>query len=465
MQIHVSELFSPGAFQRFRTPMTPCLGLLGLLSLAAPQPSRAPTPGGDLAGEIRSVAEGALMDGEVRGLSIVVEIGGETLVSEGLGSAGCDPESADTRTRFAAGSCLDLLLSISAARLSQGGQLDLDAPVADILEDFPFADESPTVRQLLSHTSGLPLLSDLPPADVRSAAAEEEVEGALLERLGRLPLTATPGTCQSYSSGGVLVLGLVLQKVSGKRVQELIQTDVIEPFGLEDTGFFAPVETTFQRNMGGRLASAPPQPLPFDADALRTTALDLVRLGSGLNAEENAELLDLLRTDVIVHEKLASFAHGLVLGDIDEHEFFSFGGNSESCAIECAVYPDIELTIAICASGGEAPTERLQRRIARLVFGLPDPDILDLALPPAAEQTYAGEFLVGCNSYWFVINGKRLRVTLPEDQSFDLFYQGNHLFVSTLDPDVRFQFEVENGIARQFILEEHGAQVVGKRIQ
>lgn len=441
-----------------------------LLGLGATARARGPAIAAqdDLQDQVRALAQGALLGDAVRGITVVVSLDGETLASVGEGIAGCDPEAADARTRFAAGGCMDLFLGLAAARMAERGDLDLDADVASLLEDFPFEGEEVSVRQLLSHTSGIPSLGDLPVKDARAAGAQDDPEVALLERLGALPMAAAPGSCQEYSSGGVLVLGLVLRSVSETDVPTLIRKEVLAPMGLSDTDFEGPesaADTHFLRYLGAELVGAEPQPLPFQADQLRTTAADLTTLANGLASSELEDLLDILTEAVEIDDRPHLFAQGVVTGDFEGHDFFSFGGSSDSCAIQCAFYPDLQLSIAVCASTGEAPVERLERRIARLVYGLPEPGILDMPLPDSAEATYAGEFLVGCNSHFITVNNGRLRLSVPEGTAFDLLFQGDHQFVSSVDPDVRLVFQVENDVAQEFFLEEHGARSIGKRIQ
>jgi len=429
------------------------------------------SPQDDRQDSIRAIARGALLDDAVRGLSIVVLVDDEVLADVGEGVAGCDPEVAGSYTRYAAGGMLDLLLGIVTARLAERESLDPDAAVADLVEGFPFAESGITVRQLLAHTSGLPSLADLPDGALREAsAASGDVEAALMERLGALPLTAEPGSCQEYSSGAVLALGLVLEAAADADLPTLIEREVVEPLRLEGTGYRdarTADDERFHRFLGSEGLESDPGPLPFDAGRLRTTADDLARLGAALGTAGWEEVHDLLAAPTVLDRQATPFGHGFVLGDLEDHAFFAFGGGSESCTAQVAHYPDLALTIAVCASSGEAPVERIERRIARQIYDLPEPGLRDLPLPPEAATLYAGEYLLGCNSYWVDAGPERLRLSVPDGLAFELLNQGRHVFVSSIDPDVRLEFvvELEGEPATGFHLFERGARSEAKRLR
>jgi len=145
--------------------------------------------------------------------------------------------------------------STLAALLVQEGRLELDLPAAAHLPGFEAAGkERVTVRELLAHASGLPdwrpycdevrldpvsAPAFLPPAsrpgDLGGAFARGRalVEGAVL----REPLLAVPGARAVYGDPAFIALGLLLEKVSGARLDRLFASRVASPLGLADTFF------------------------------------------------------------------------------------------------------------------------------------------------------------------------------------------------------------------------------------
>src|SRR5699024_4522699 len=118
------------------------------------------------------------------------------------------------------------------------GSLDLDAAVVDYLPQFgagadgaatPGARRSIRVRQLLTHTAGLPAVTEpWKIAGDRAARADY-----LLPR----PLEHQPGSAHGSSCTGYIVLGLLLEQVTGASLPQLIAETVTVPLGMESTGY------------------------------------------------------------------------------------------------------------------------------------------------------------------------------------------------------------------------------------
>jgi CubicO group peptidase (beta-lactamase class C family) len=111
------------------------------------------------------------------------------------------------------------------------GRVDLDAPVARYLPGFRGPGKAGvTVAMVLAHTSGLPVGVNLAGRSSESARRTAILETPL--RRG-----AVPGTVFRYSGTGLMVLGLLAEKVTGRRLDALLRSGLTDPLGLRDTGF------------------------------------------------------------------------------------------------------------------------------------------------------------------------------------------------------------------------------------
>lgn len=133
-------------------------------------------------------------------------------------------------TIFDLASVSKLFTSIVAMRLVERGTLELDAPVAAYLPEFAASGKATvTVRQLLTHTSGLrpwlPLWRDHPDPATRTAAALAD------------PPQAPPGTTYAYSDLNLIALGTVAERVTGSPLDALVRDGITAPLRLPDTGY------------------------------------------------------------------------------------------------------------------------------------------------------------------------------------------------------------------------------------
>lgn len=112
------------------------------------------------------------------------------------------------------------------------GQIALDDPVQKFLPDFRY--ETVTIRHLLHHNSGLP-------ADLTPPVRRDE-ERDILAEVYQSPLTQNPGEMVVYSDLGMILLGEVIQKVTGESLAEFAKREIFRPWGMEHTRFNPPME-------------------------------------------------------------------------------------------------------------------------------------------------------------------------------------------------------------------------------
>ena len=126
-----------------------------------------------------------------------------------------------------------LVTGMLAARRIELGELTLDSSVSHYLPEFDRTDKQMiTVRELLTHTSGLPAWRPL------YILAEDEPERAA-GAIANLELEYKPGTRVIYSDLGFIALGILLERMTGHHLAELAQNEIIQPLQLKQT-FFNP---------------------------------------------------------------------------------------------------------------------------------------------------------------------------------------------------------------------------------
>jgi CubicO group peptidase (beta-lactamase class C family) len=143
------------------------------------------------------------------------------------------------QTLFQAGSIGKTYTATAIMQLVDDGRLDLDAPIREYLPDLEFADatvsKTLTSRQVLTHTAGID--GDRLDEDFSCGRGDDCVE-RYVTSLGDLPLIAEPGGLWSYCNSGYIVLGRVIEVLTGMTYEQAITTRILEPLGAQDTLFF-----------------------------------------------------------------------------------------------------------------------------------------------------------------------------------------------------------------------------------
>lgn len=141
----------------------------------------------------------------------------------------------ETDTIFDLASVTKTFTTIAVMQQVEAGLVDLDEPVASYLPDFAAeGKDDVTVRHLLTHTGGLPAWLPL----YKSYATEEERFAAVLAVAPR----RAPGEAYVYSDLGLITLGLLVEQVTGKPLDQAVRDGITGPLGMDDTMYDPPAE-------------------------------------------------------------------------------------------------------------------------------------------------------------------------------------------------------------------------------
>jgi CubicO group peptidase (beta-lactamase class C family) len=230
---------------------------------------------------------GKLAEGDHFSGVILVAKDGKPILTRAWGMA-TETAKNTTDTKFNIGSINKAFTRAAIEQLATAGKLSLDDTLRKHLADYPspVADRI-TIRQLLEHQSGLgDIFGDryrnAPPSKLRELRD-------FLPLFADQPLKYEPGTSQSYSNAGYVVLGLVIEKITGQTYRDYVQKNVFAPAGMKNTGFWAIDESVPNRatgytrrgpdgpleKRGSNLATLPGR--PSSAGGAYATASDLLR--------------------------------------------------------------------------------------------------------------------------------------------------------------------------------------------
>ncbi|HEY6917207.1 MAG TPA: serine hydrolase domain-containing protein [Allosphingosinicella sp.] len=169
--------------------------------------------------------------------AVLVTRGGKTLYSKAAGFADRDfavPNAMDTR--FHLGSMDKMFTATAIAQLIEAGKLSFDTRLIDVLPDYPNAEAARkiTIAHLLTHRAGLGMLWDRKGYD---RLKPYDTVAELLPMFAAEPLLFQPGEGADYSNEGFIVLGAVIEKLSGQSYYDYVQQHIFDPAGMTDTGY------------------------------------------------------------------------------------------------------------------------------------------------------------------------------------------------------------------------------------
>ncbi len=180
---------------------------------------------------IDRIAEGVMEQRGVPSASVAVVQGGKLVYTHAYGKAHIDPDKPATPDmRYSIGSISKQFTAAAILLLEQQGKLSLDDPVGKYVPGLTRGDEI-TIRQILSHTSGY---QDYWPEDylmtpmMKPASAQQ-----ILDTWAKKPLDFEPGTQWQYSNTNYVIAGLIVEKVSGRKLMEFLGEHIFHPLGMK----------------------------------------------------------------------------------------------------------------------------------------------------------------------------------------------------------------------------------------
>lgn len=167
-------------------------------------------------------------------VAVVVIRDGKVIKQQAYGLASVELSvAAANETVFQIASITKTFAATAVMTLVEEGKVSLDGKVRTILPSLPIAWRNVTVRHLLTHTSGLPDAA----VDDDTGAVIANTRAEALKKLSRLPVTGKPGARWSYNETGYVLLGMIIEKVSGLSFEDFMSQRFFRPLNMTRTRF------------------------------------------------------------------------------------------------------------------------------------------------------------------------------------------------------------------------------------
>ena len=252
------------------------------------------------------------------------------------------------------------------------------------MNNLPAAWHSITIHELLTHTSGIPNY-----VDVSQRAKDLERLGAtpqeMLNLVADKPLEFAPGTQLRYTNTGYILLGMIIEKVSGEAYAEFLRKTIFDPLGMHDSGYDDQKAILKYRASGysvvdGQVVNAPfgDMTYPYAAGGIYSTIEDIYHWNQALT--EPGKLLSAQSLEemfAIYPETTAyggqNYGYGVVIAHRFGRLLYYHGGGWYGFSSVTQRYPKEDLCIIVLSNLDKATN--VADRIAADLFGAPAPAI------------------------------------------------------------------------------------------
>jgi CubicO group peptidase (beta-lactamase class C family) len=355
------------------------------------------------------------------GAAVIITRGGRTLYASGRGLADLDAKRPITPdTAFKLGSIVKQFTAATVLKLVAEGQIGLDNPVSRFLPDFPQPGAGATVRQLLNHSSGIQDFSKIPGFMGSEPTMRPNSTADLIAVTRSRPSPSKPGERWEYNNGGYVVLGAIIETVTGKTWDEAVTQLIARPLGLKSLAYAAVGESDPIRARGYSLQGGQQRPaqgvhmsVAHAAGGLVGSARDLAKWARALHGGRvvRPELYrEMIQPARLTDGTTQPYGFGLRLQELRGRRALVHGGSGRGIDTDSIYLPSEDLYVAVLANSDDPATDpsTLTRRLAALALGEPIPLFTRVNVPAAQIEPLFGSYKAADRSpfEFFGLDGK-----------------------------------------------------------
>lgn len=322
----------------------------------------------DLSGSVSEKIDQYLTNEKFQG-TVLIAKEGEILFTKGYGLAATDlPNSPSTLYQIA--SLSKTFTAVAVMQLVEKELLNLDDPISQYFPDFPNG-ESITISHLLSHSSGIP---DYLKADFEFDYSKEWNPNDIVNTVSGSELGFTPGKSFSYSNTGYVMLGLIIEKVSGQPYANYIKEHIFEPSSMFNSMFTVATDIPkAEGHVEGKAGPLMHNSAAYAAGDIISTVEDLELFYRALNnnvliSKETSELMSTTHAKKFPYQ----YGYGWYTQDVMGKKAVGHsGGYPSGFRHYVAQLNDEDLTVIVLSNEMTVNSKRINRNLTSIVLQEP----------------------------------------------------------------------------------------------
>jgi CubicO group peptidase (beta-lactamase class C family) len=405
--------------------------------------------------------------------AILVARDGKVLMSKGYGMADVENDVPNTpETKFRLGSLTKQFTAASILLLQERGKLSVQDSICKYVAPCPEAWQPVTIHHLLSHTAGVPDFTGFP--DYQKTMRESAPVESLITRFRDRPLDFKPGEDWKYSNSGYVLLGHVVEKVSGKSYESFLRENIFEPLKMTSTGYDHADEIVKRRARGyapgpdGGVINASylDMSIPFSAGGLYSTVGDLYLWDQALYGEK---ILKKSSLDAMFTAVRNDYGYGYRVNNLFNHRHATHGGGIEGFRTSIDRFPDDRVTVIVLSNYEGANSGRIARDLAAVAFGekyeLPVERVV-VKVDPKIYDAYVGEYELEPGFVLTITReGDHLMMQATGQGKAEAFPASEtNFFFKVVRADITFVKDAAGGVTH-LVLNQNGRRMNAKKIK
>ena len=355
--------------------------------------------------------------------------------------------------------------------MQEQGKLNVQDKLSKYISDFPGSDRI-TIEHLLTHTSGIYNYTNDNRFMNNESLKHVELD-RMIEMMKEKPLDFTPGSKFNYSNSNYILLGYIIQKVSGKPYEQMVRELIFTPLQMSHSGFdFKNLKDT--NRVVGYLAVDNKLQLPapivdssasYAAGAIYTTADDLYKWHKALYTDK---VISKASIEKAFTPKLNKYGYGWMVDSIKGKRIIKHNGGIFGFTADMVRIPADDVCIILLCNES-ADLSPISRALTNIIYDLPY-DIPQekkfVQLPEDVLKSYVGEYWVSQDyKVNITLENAQLKAQVTGQPKVDLYAQKTDLFfVKIVDAQVEFKKD-STGKVQKLVFYQGGAMVEAVKVK
>jgi D-alanyl-D-alanine carboxypeptidase len=385
--------------------------------------------------------------------TVTVYKNGKVLYNKSIGYKkieGTTKQVADVHTKYRIGSITKMFTATMIFELVDEKKLTLDTKLSQFFPKITNADKI-TIGNMLNHHSGIHNFTNDDAFTTYNTAAKTQTE--LLDMFYKMPADFEPGKKGQYSNTNYVLLGYIIEKVTGKSYAHELKTRITNKIGLKETYYGGPADVKKNEAYSYNFETKNWQQeqetnmdIPHGAGAIVATSTDLTKFATALFQGKliSDSLLKKMKTDT------DDYGYGCFEMPFREHTSYGHTGGIDGFSSMLGYFPSDSLAVAIVSNGINYSLNEIMINVLNIVYYQYDykiPTFTSIALNPDKLAAYEG---------LYAAPGFPLKITVKAvDDKLTAQATGQNSFVLDAKSKTLFKFD-SAGITMDFIIEDGG---------
>ena len=397
------------------------------------------------------------------GAAIVIVKKGQVLYRKAIGLANLEHQVPLTPDMpFLLGSLTKPFTSTAILMLVEAGTLALTDSLDRLLPDYPMGEVTITLEHLLTHTSGIPDYTELP--EWWAIHRQDVSVDQLIDVFKTRPKLFAPGTRWVYCNSGYVLLGAIIEKVSGKSYGEFLAENIFAPLEMSSTFYDATTSRVIPKMVKGysKTPNTYTQAEYFSysqlyaAGGMVSTLDDLARWFAALRAGKllTAETFRKMRTPYLLADGTSTrYGYGWWLSEYQGRPVAEHYGQLPGCVNYLLALPDDDILVIVLSNddGKLNQVEQMAVEMAALTLGKPYQPPSPIVLSTAELRNFDGNYMNNDGISLTVVDEfGQLILRTPLGQFFALQPQSQVEFFLPENPESRLVFSQVKDIVTGF---------------